>query len=158
MASIIKKTIRGRPYYYARECKRVEGKPKIVWQKYLGRAEDIISALSREPTQPPLPPEPTEAIVTEFGAVVALYDLAQRLQLVEHIDRHVPKKGQGPTVGTYLLVATLNRCLAPCSKTAIAPWFQDTALRRLMDIEAKGPRKNNYTEVVVNVSPTSWIG
>lgn len=137
MASIIKKTIRGRPYYYARECKRVEGKPKIVWQKYLGRAEDIISALSREPTQPPLPPEPTEAIVTEFGAVVALYDLAQRLQLVEHIDRHVPKKGQGPTVGTYLLVATLNRCLAPCSKTAIAPWFQDTALRRLMDIEAK---------------------
>lgn len=43
MASIIKKTIRGRPYYYARECKRVEGKPKIVWQKYLGRAEDLLT-------------------------------------------------------------------------------------------------------------------
>ena len=38
MASITKKVIRGKPYYYARECKRVDGKPKIVWQKYLGRA------------------------------------------------------------------------------------------------------------------------
>ena len=46
MASIIKKTIRGRPYYYARESKRVDGKPKIVWQKYLGRADDIIAALT----------------------------------------------------------------------------------------------------------------
>jgi hypothetical protein len=46
MASIIKKTIRGRTYYYARECKRVNGKPKIVWQKYLGRLEDIITAVT----------------------------------------------------------------------------------------------------------------
>ena len=47
MASITKKIIRGRPYYYARECKRVDGKPKVVWQKYLGRAEDIIAAVTR---------------------------------------------------------------------------------------------------------------
>ena len=46
MASIIKKIIRGRPYYYARECRRVDGKPTIVWQKYLGRADDIIAALA----------------------------------------------------------------------------------------------------------------
>ena len=137
MASIIKKTIRGRPYYYARECKRVEGKPKIVWQKYLGRAEDLIDALSGDRAPPPLPAKPTEALVTEFGAVAALYDLAQRLQLVEHIDRQVPKQGRGPTVGTYLLVAILNRCLAPCSKAGIAQWFQETALRRLVDIKAK---------------------
>jgi hypothetical protein len=37
MASLIKKVIRGRPYYSARQCKRVDGKPKIVWQKHLGR-------------------------------------------------------------------------------------------------------------------------
>ena len=52
MASIIKKTIRGHPYYYARECRRIDGKPTIVWQKYLGRADDIIAALapSHDPT------------------------------------------------------------------------------------------------------------
>ena len=101
MASIIKKTIRGRPYYYARESKRVDGKPKIVWQKYLGRADDIIAALT---APAPGAPKPTEAVVTELGAVTALYDLAQRLALVEHIDRHVPKRGTGPTVGSQKFV------------------------------------------------------
>src|SRR5581483_2440786 len=64
MASILKKTIRGRAYYYARECRRVAGKPTIVWQKYLGRADDIIAALvpSRAPGTP-TPARPREAII-----------------------------------------------------------------------------------------------
>jgi hypothetical protein len=49
MASITKKMIRGKPYYYARECKRINGKPKIVWQQYLGRPEDIINAMTKAP-------------------------------------------------------------------------------------------------------------
>src|SRR3954454_5119189 len=92
MASLIKKTIQGKTYYYARECRRVDGKPKIVWQKYLGRADDIIAAL----TQPTAPADtaPEKAVITEFGAIVALYDTARRLRLVEHIDRHVPAPGR----------------------------------------------------------------
>jgi hypothetical protein len=43
MASIVKKTIRGKPYYYARECKRVDGKPKIVWQKYLAICKELVT-------------------------------------------------------------------------------------------------------------------
>ena len=85
MVSISKKTVRGKTYYYARECRRVDGKPKIVWQKYLGKAEDIVAALSQ-----PQAASPQAALVTEFGALAALFDLAQRLRLVEHIDRHVP--------------------------------------------------------------------
>ncbi len=134
MASIIKKTIGGRPYYYARESQRVNGKPRIVWQKYLGRAEDIIAALTEPRTSPSRPPQPKEAVVTEFGAVVALHDMARRLDLVAHVDRHVPKGGNGPSVGTYLLVAIVNRCVAPCSKAGIARWFKDTVLRRLVPV------------------------
>src|SRR5436305_2280726 len=92
MASLIKKTIHGQTYYYARECRRVGGKPKIVWQKYLGKADDIVATL----TQGTGCPAPQSALVTEFGAVAALFDLACRLRLVEHIDRHVPKR-RGPT-------------------------------------------------------------
>ena len=69
MASLIKKSIRGKTYYYARECRRVDGKPKIVWQKYLGRADDIIAALTQPTT--PLTTAPEKAVITEFGAVVA---------------------------------------------------------------------------------------
>jgi len=137
MASITKKVIGGNTYYYARECKRVDGKPKIVWQKYLGKADDVIAALSDKGKDGiPDPPAPKEAVISEFGAVAALYDIAQGLDLVRHIDRHVPKRGSGPSVGTYMLVAAINRCVAPTSKARIADWFEETMLRRLVRIEA----------------------
>ena len=129
MASLIRKRIRGQSYWYARECQRVNGRPKIVWQQYLGRAQDLIDAVQGVRAAA-APPAPREVVVREFAALAALVDLARRLQIVEHIDRHVPKRGQGPSVGTYLLVAALNRCVAPCSKAQIGAWFDATVLPR----------------------------
>lgn len=42
MASIQKKIKKGRPYYSAVQFQRVNGMPRIVWQKYLGTIERII--------------------------------------------------------------------------------------------------------------------
>ena len=78
MASLIRKVIRGHAYYYARECRRVDGKPKIVWQMYLGKVEDLIDRAGGPPPESVAPP-PLQARVTDFGAVAALYDLARRL-------------------------------------------------------------------------------
>jgi hypothetical protein len=39
---------------YARYCQRVSGKPKIVLPVYLGKVEDLTSAVGQ--TQPPLAP------------------------------------------------------------------------------------------------------
>jgi len=152
MATITKKIIRGKPYYYARECKRVNGKPKIVWQQYLGRPEDIINAMTQGPAPAAKMPNAKEATIADFGAVTALYDLAQRLCLTEHVDRHVPKQGPGPTVGDYLLVAILNRCVAPCSKAAIGKWFQGTVLRRLMDIDSRQLSSQRFWDNMDRVS------
>src|SRR3990172_4002491 len=135
VASLIRKRIRGQSYWYARECQRVDGRPKIVWQQYLGRAEDLIDAVQGVRAAA-APPAPREVVVRNFAAPAALYDLACRLRLVELIDRHVPKRGSGPSVGTYLLVAALNRCVAPCSKASLGQWFEGTALRRLLNLEA----------------------
>ena len=44
MASIIKKIKKGHAYWYAVESQRVNGKPRIVWQKYLGKVKDIVNA------------------------------------------------------------------------------------------------------------------
>jgi transposase len=152
MASITKKMIRGKPYYYARECKRINGKPKIVWQQYLGRPEDIIRTMTQPAHAVEALPKPKEAIIVEFGAVAALYDLAKRLCLTEHIDRHAPKQGSGPSVGDYLLVAILNRCVAPCSKASIAKWFQGTVLRRLMDIDSGQLSSQRFWENMDRIS------
>ena len=152
MPSITKKMIRGKPYYYARECKRINGKPKIVWQQYLGRPEDIIKAVIEPSPRAEAVSKPKEAIVVDFGAVAALYDLSQRLRLTEHIDRHVPKQGPGPSVGDYLLVAILNRCVAPCSKAGIGAWFQGTVLRRLMNLDSNQLSSQRFWENMDRVS------
>ena len=54
--------------------------------------------------------------------------MAQRLRLVEHIDAVAPKRAQGLSVGTYMLLAALNRVLAPCSNAKWADWYLSTAL------------------------------
>ena len=51
MASLTKKKINGRIYYYARECKRVNGKPKIVWQASGGKPVLRTSITTMSPEQ-----------------------------------------------------------------------------------------------------------
>ena len=50
--------------------------------------------------------------------------------MVELIDQHVPKRQQGPSVGQYLVIAALNRCLAPTSKLRMPAWLRSTPLPR----------------------------
>jgi len=126
MASIIKKKKKNRWYYYAAESARVEGKPRIVWQKYLGTVDAIVRR-----AEGAAPPKPKETVIFEAGGVAALLRIAQRLGVVELIDTVIPKRGQGPSVGQYMVMAALNRALAPCSKVAIGEWYEETVLRRL---------------------------
>ena len=64
MPSLTRKFIRGRPYYYARWCQRVDGRPKIVRTLYLGSLDNIVQAV--ETAQQPLPPK--EAKVASFAS------------------------------------------------------------------------------------------
>jgi transposase len=129
MASLTKKVIRGRPYYYLRECRRVDGKPKIVWQQYLGSPAELVERLQGGGVQ--------HAVIREFGASAACFQIAQQLALVDIIDRIVPKRStQGVSVGQYLLIAALNRCIAPRSKTQIGVWYEHTVLPRLLGVRA----------------------
>jgi transposase len=134
MASLTAKKIHGRTYYYLRECAWVDGKPKIVKQTYLGTAEAIVAALGKAP--PGGLRVLAGAPVLEFGAVAALYDLAERLEITTLIDRHVPKRGRGPSVGSLLLLAALNRAVAATSKARLATWYDSTSLPRWMKLKA----------------------
>jgi len=133
MATITRRTVKGRTYYYAVECQRVNGKPRLVMQKYLGSAKDILQAVegSRKPV------EPKSLRVFSFGGVAAAWSMAQRLHLIDLIDRHAPKRNQGLSVGHYITLAAINRCVAPKSKRAFAEWYADTSLSRLCPVPAK---------------------
>ncbi len=122
MATITKRKVKGHVYYYLVEGKRVDGKSRLVKQQYLGRAEQVVAQLQGDP------PQPRRVRVAEYGGSQALLQIARRLRLVDWIDAVAPKRDQGLSVGTYILLAVLNRVLAPCSKARLGEWFRRTAL------------------------------
>lgn len=129
MPSLTPKLIGGHTYYYARYCQRVDGKPKIVRQVYLGKIDDLVTAAERSQQ----PPQPLETEVAAFGDSAALFDIAQRLDLVQLLDSILPaKRHQGLSVGQYLLLAAINRAVSPTSKLRFADWYRQTVLTRLL--------------------------
>ena len=119
MSTITRRIIKGRIYYYAVKSGRINGKPRLVWQKYLGTADDIIRCCKED--RQPLKPETVKLF--RFGAESAQLHIAQRLGIVNIIDGFVPKRDQGLTVGEYLLIAAINRGCHPKSKHSISDWF-----------------------------------
>jgi len=160
MASLTKKVIRGRTYYYLRECQRVGGKPKIVFQKYLGTLDDVLRRL-QEPAPPgttPRPLPPREADVVSFGAEAALYDLASELDIVGHIDRRLPKRQRGaPSVGNYLLLAALQRAVTPGSKASLADWHGQSVLRRLLPARGGQLSSQRFWDAMDRVKPADLV-
>ncbi|MHA1651423.1 MAG: IS1634 family transposase [Candidatus Helarchaeota archaeon] len=129
MVHLIKKKIKGHVYCYLQHNIWVDGKPKRAWQIYLGPLERIQErgALSK--------PETLEFETVEFGADIALYDIAQKIQLVEVIDKYTTKKRhQGLTVGEYILLGVINRCINPCSKNKLGDWFKNSVLTKYFHI------------------------
>lgn len=128
MGSIIKKKIKGISYYYYVESKRIDGKPKIVNQKCLGNAEKMLaSAVFIDSMQ-------QKALYSheqDFGAVTLIYDIAQRLGIVDIINKHSAKRNQGASVGEYILTEAINRVVAPTTTVKLQDWYQSTCLPRL---------------------------
>lgn len=133
MATIIKKKKKNQFYYYLVESARIDGKPRIVHQQYLGRAEEIAKKCSRSTDLD----TPKYSIAIEFGAVCALYEIARELGMVELIDKYAKKRNQDLSIGTYILIAAINRAVAPTSKLQIADWYAKTMLKRLLPAEKR---------------------
>src|SRR3989304_2205049 len=114
MASLTAKRIHGRTYYYLRETARVDGRPKVVKQVYLGSAEEVAAALAKGPSALGIL---AGAPGRDCGGVIAVLDLADEIGLAALIDAHVPRRvRRGPSVGQMLQLVALNRALAPTSK------------------------------------------
>jgi transposase len=132
VASLYKKVISGKPYWYLREMAWVEGKPKMVSERYLGSAADIAALV--EAREAAMMPERTRHLA--FGDLAAGWGLLTRLGVIETIDEVVGcrRADAGATVGTYLALAALNRLVDPCSKRAFADWWKTTAADRFIKV------------------------
>ncbi len=142
MAHLHKKIKKGRPYYYIREIQRVDGKPKVVSQLYLGSAEAIAKRFG-EVAQAR---QPLRLQSRSFGALFVLHELEQELDTIGLIDGIVGRapREQGPTVGEYFFYAWLNRLIAPRSKRALTDWYQHTAIQEIRPVVLAALSSQHY--------------
>jgi len=133
MASIVGKRQGNKTYYYLVESARVGGKPRIVSQRYLGPADEIVARLSETG-----PGEPDRTRHLAFGDLAGVWAILERLKVAEIVDDVVgPRRADATTsVGTYIALATANRVVDPCSKRAFADWWAKTAGDRFVKLAA----------------------
>src|SRR5579859_4170996 len=111
---------------------RVDGKPKMVSERYLGTAAEVAAAV--EGREAAALPERTRHLA--FGDVAAAWGMLDELGVAGIIDQVAGPRpaGQPLSTGTYLALAALNRLVAPCSKAQFADWWRTTAADRFTKI------------------------
>jgi transposase len=126
MASLVAKKKGNQLYYYVVESARVDGKPRIVHQAYLGSAEKV-AALVKDRTAP----TPLAASSREFGLPGALWLSAEQTGLFALLHSLWPTPRSGPSPAHYLLLAAMHRICQPGPKTEVAHWYRGTILHSL---------------------------
>ncbi len=152
MASLYPKKVNGKTYYYLREMARVDGKPKMVSERYLGSAEQIVAALDGHESAS----LPARTRHLAFGDVAAVWGVLDRLEFASIVDSVVGarRSDAGASVGTYLALATLNRVVAPCSKLAFTDWWATTAADRFTKIGARVLDHRRFWDAMTAVEET----
>src|ERR1700726_1837310 len=128
MASLIKKKKANTIYYYVVDSARVDGKPRIVHQTYLGTAESV-ARLVQDRTAP----VPLSATTVDFGLPGALGLAAEKSGVFQLLQSLWPKPRSGPSTAHYLLLAAIHRICQPGPKTEVSGWYDRTILRSLWD-------------------------
>ena len=153
MASVYPKKINGKTYYYLREMGWVDGKPKMVSERYLGSAADIEAAMDR--AEAGTLPERTRHL--RFGDVAAVWSMLTELDVTGVIDAVVgPRRADaGASIGTYLALATLGRLVEPGSKSAFADFWASTAGDRFTRIGGRVLDHRRFWDAMHAVNPST---
>ena len=132
MASFQIVTAKGHRYLRIVESFRdpVTKRPKLRVLRHLGRADDALATLAQA--------DHVALTSHTHGAVAAVWQRAQTLDLAALIDAHVaagPALHDGLTVGQSLTLAVVGRACHATSKRGFAPWAATTTLGALAGVD-----------------------
>jgi len=142
MAHFHVKKKKGRPYLYVREIARVDGKPKVVSQIYIGSPARVAGLASGTEKGP------VKIKVEEFGALWLAQQMDQDIELATIIDNIVPRAARetGPTIGEYFFYCIWNRMIEPVSKNRISRWYGRTAVQQIRPVDIGELTSQRYWE------------
>ncbi len=143
MVYLTRKKKKGKYYLYLEEKAWINGRTRRAWQKYLGpedKLKDIKfnSLLTRHANK-------VEVQTIEFGSSAALWQMAEEIELAKIIDANTGKKRkQNLSLGEYITIAAINRCVAPCSKSKLKRWYEKDWLSTRYDIDPQVLNAQTY--------------
>jgi transposase len=142
MAHFHVKKKKGRPYLYVREIARVDGKPRVVSQIYLGSPERVAQLATGTEKGA------VKIKVEEFGALWLAKQMDQDIELAAIIDKVVPRvaRESGPTVGEYFLYCVWNRMIEAVSKNRLSKWYERTAVQQIRPVDLDELTSQRYWE------------
>ena len=142
MAHFHIKTKKGRPYLYVREIARVDGKPKVVSQVYIGSPERVSGLTQGQES------DVVALKVEQFGAIWLACQIDAGVDLCSIVDGIVSPADRetGPSVGKYFLYCVFNRMIQSVSKNKLASWYQSTAIQHIRPIDLEELTSKRYWE------------
>jgi len=142
MAHFHIKKKKGRPYLYVREIARVNGKPKVISQTYIGSPDRVAGLVSDQA------PSVKNLKVEEFGALWLASQADKDIDIKSIIDEVIPKadREKGPSVGEYFLYCVWNRMVEAVSKNKLSEWYKRTAVQHIRPVDLKELTSKRYWE------------
>jgi len=125
-----------------REIARVNGKPKVISQIYIGSPEKVAGLLGSKKA------DIQNLKVEEFGSLWLAHQIDRDIDLCGIVDSVVPRaeRETGPSVGDYFLYCVLNRMVQAVSKNKLADWFRKTAIQHIRPVELDELTSKRYWE------------
>ena len=141
MAHFHIKKKKGRPYLYVREFARIDGKPKVVSQIYIGSPER--TAAMAQGIE-----EDVELRVEEYGALWLANHIDRDIDLAGIIDAVIPRgdREKAPTVGEFFLYSVFNHMIESVSKNRLEEWYERTAVQQIRPVMIKELTSQRYWE------------
>ncbi|MFH1218735.1 MAG: IS1634 family transposase [Candidatus Peregrinibacteria bacterium] len=130
-----------RTYYRLVKSGRVNGQPRIIWQKYLGTAEKVKEVFEGKGTLLPS---------KVFGSVAAMLSIAEELQFEESISATVPDANYKLKIWQHIVMQSICRFHEPASKNKSIEWYDESILPLLWGKNFASPQTilNQFDKIV----------
>lgn len=133
MATLQRKKVNNKWYWYIVESKRVNGKPRPVVLKYLGNTEKLVKILTKGEGFGKV-----KIKSFSYGAVYGLLRMAEEIGLMEIYKKNLSEQRRDRlTIGETLLICSIYRASLPGSKRAFCEWAAGTSLPFLLGFNPK---------------------
>jgi len=151
MAHFHIKKKKGRPYLYVREIARINGKPKVTSQIYIGSPERVAGLISGQT-------KPLKTLkAEEFGGLWLARQIDNDIDICSIIDSIIPEadREKGPSIGEYFLYCIWNRMIEAVSKNKLTEWYKRTAIQHIRPVDLNELTSKRYWEKWDRVSEGS---